>query len=374
MNLHTIVRHIKALIIKEFTATLQDPRSRFIIIVPPLLQLFIFANSASMEIRNVNLAILNYDNSKIASSFLYEFKNAKFVKNYIEVKSINEINKLITDQKINMGIIINNDFSSCFKNNNRIAKIQTIFDGRQTNVANILSGYANLIANNFVKKELGIQNNKIEISETNFYNPNLEFIWFTVISLVGILSAMTGLVLTSLSIANEKEKGTFDEILISPLSSFEILLGKTIPALIISFGVNIFMTISAIIIYRVPFLGSSFLFIVSSIIFILSILSVGLFLSSISKTQQQAIFLAFTFFVPTVMTSGYVSPIENMPKFFQFIASLNPLNYYFVIIKGIFLKNINLIPVLKNLIPLLTITFIMMILTYYVFEKKNFDA
>ena len=104
--------------------------------------------------------------------FYTSFKNSKFVKNYIEVSSINEINKLITDQKINMGIIINNDFSSCFKNNNRIAKIQTIFDGRQTNVANILSGYANIIANNFVKKELGIQNNKIEISETNFYNPN----------------------------------------------------------------------------------------------------------------------------------------------------------------------------------------------------------
>ena len=374
MNLHTVVRHIKALIIKEFKATLQDPRSRFIIIVPPLLQLFIFANSASMEIRNVDLAVLNYDNSRIASSFIYEFKNAKFVKNYIEVNSINEINKLILDQKINMGIIINNDFSSCFKNNNRTAKIQAILDGRQTNVANILSGYTNIIANNFLKKELGVQSNKIEICETNFYNPNLEFIWFTVISLVGILQAMTGLVLTSLSIANEKEKGTFDEILISPLSSFEILLGKTIPPLIISFGVNIFMTISAIVIYRVPFLGSIFLFLVSSIIFILSILSVGLFLSSISKTQQQAIFLAFTFFVPTVMTSGYVSPIENMPNFFKLIASLNPLNYYFVIIKGIFLKNINILPVLKNLIPLLAITLVMMTLTHYIFEKKNFEA
>ncbi len=373
MNIIKTFYRLKALIIKEFKTTLQDPKSRFIIIMPPLLQLFIFANSASMEIRNVNLGILNYDKTQLSSSFLYEFKNAKFVKSYVEVNNIKDLNHLISNGKINMGIILNNNFSKDFKNNEKIAKIEAIFDGRQTNVANILSGYTNIITSNFVRKELNIQSNKIQVIETNFYNPNLEFIWFTVISLVGILSAMTGLVLTSLSIANEKEKGTFDEIFISPLSAFEILIGKMIPPLLIALFVNIFMSVSAIIFYKVPFCGSIVLFLVSSIIYIMSILSVGLFLSSISKTQQQAIFLAFTFFVPVVMTSGYISPIENMPQFFRLIASINPLNYYLVIIKGIFLKDINIFPVIKNLFPLIIMTILMMILTHYIFEKKNFE-
>ncbi len=373
MNIIKTFYRLKALIIKEFKTTLQDPKSRFIIIMPPLLQLFIFANSASMEIRNVNLGILNYDKTQLSSSFLYEFKNAKFVKSYVEVNNIKDLNHLISNGKINMGIILNNNFSKDFKNNEKIAKIEAIFDGRQTNVANILSGYTNIITSNFVRKELNIQSNKIQVIETNFYNPNLEFIWFTVISLVGILSAMTGLVLTSLSIANEKEKGTFDEIFISPLSAFEILIGKMIPPLLIALFVNIFMSVSAIIFYKVPFYGSIVLFLVSSIIYIMSILSVGLFLSSISKTQQQAIFLAFTFFVPVVMTSGYISPIENMPQFFRLIASINPLNYYLVIIKGIFLKDINIFPVIKNLFPLIIMTILMMILTHYIFEKKNFE-
>lgn len=373
MNIIKTFYRLKALIIKEFKTTLQDPKSRFIIIMPPLLQLFIFANSASMEIRNVNLGILNYDKTQLSSSFLYEFKNAKFVKSYVEVNNIKDLNHLISNGKINMGIILNNNFSKDFKNNEKIAKIEAIFDGRQTNVANILSGYTNIITSNFVRKELNIQSNKIQVIETNFYNPNLEFIWFTVISLVGILSAMTGLVLTSLSIANEKEKGTFDEIFISPLSAFEILIGKMIPPLLIALFVNIFMSVSAIIFYKVPFCGSIVLFLVSSIIYIMSILSVGLFLSSISKTQQQAIFLAFTFFVPVVMTSGYISPVENMPQFFRLIASINPLNYYLVIIKGIFLKDINIFPVIKNLFPLIIMTILMMILTHYIFEKKNFE-
>ena len=373
MNIIKTFYRLKALIIKEFKTTLQDPKSRFIIIMPPLLQLFIFANSASMEIRNVNLGILNYDKTQLSSSFLYEFKNAKFVKSYVEVNNIKDLNHLISNGKINMGIILNNNFSKDFKNNEKIAKIEAIFDGRQTNVANILSGYTNIITSNFVRKELNIQSNKIQVIETNFYNPNLEFIWFTVISLVGILSAMTGLVLTSLSIANEKEKGTLDEIFISPLSAFEILIGKMIPPLLIALFVNIFMSVSAIIFYKVPFCGSIVLFLVSSIIYIMSILSVGLFLSSISKTQQQAIFLAFTFFVPVVMTSGYISPIENMPQFFRLIASINPLNYYLVIIKGIFLKDINIFPVIKNLFPLIIMTILMMILTHYIFEKKNFE-
>lgn len=373
MNIIKTFYRLKALIIKEFKTTLQDSKSRFIIIMPPLLQLFIFANSASMEIRNVNLGILNYDKTQLSSSFLYEFKNAKFVKSYVEVNNIKDLNHLISNGKINMGIILNNNFSKDFKNNEKIAKIEAIFDGRQTNVANILSGYTNIITSNFVRKELNIQSNKIQVIETNFYNPNLEFIWFTVISLVGILSAMTGLVLTSLSIANEKEKGTFDEIFISPLSAFEILIGKMIPPLLIALFVNIFMSVSAIIFYKVPFCGSIVLFLVSSIIYIMSILSVGLFLSSISKTQQQAIFLAFTFFVPVVMTSGYISPVENMPQFFRLIASINPLNYYLVIIKGIFLKDINIFPVIKNLFPLIIMTILMMILTHYIFEKKNFE-
>ena len=178
--------------------------------------------------------------------------------------------------------------------------------------------------------------------------------------------------MTSLSISRERELGTFDQLIVSPLKPFEILIGKTIPPLIIALLISSLMFLAAIYCFKIPFTGSVSLFYLSTTIFILSILGIGLYISSICKTQQQSILGAFAFLMPAVIMSGYVSPIENMPIFYQFLTYIDPLRFYLVIIKGLFLKDMSFNIVLSNLIPLIFISFLTLSLATWKF-KKNLD-
>ncbi len=367
-----MLRRIIALIIKEFHSIWRDPKSRFIIFAPALLQLFVFSHAATMEIRNINLGILNLDNTQLSHTLIDKFRSSSYFKNVFILNSKDDVNNFITIKKIQIALIINNDFSKKLKSN-KTTYIQLICDGRQTNVAAILSGYTENIIKSFEAENIRKNNFPQIIIETrNFFNPNLKFIWFTVISLIGILSAVTALVLTSLSISRERELGTFDQLIVSPLKPFEILIGKTIPPLIIALLISSLMFLAAIYCFKIPFTGSVSLFYLSTTIFILSILGIGLYISSICKTQQQSILGAFAFLMPAVIMSGYVSPIENMPIFYQFLTYIDPLRFYLVIIKGLFLKDMSFNIVLSNLIPLIFISFLTLSLATWKF-KKNLD-
>ncbi len=368
-----MLKRIVALIIKEFYSIWRDKKSRFLILVPPIFQLIIFSQAATMEVRNINLAVLDNSKTEYSRTLIEKFNQSHWFRDVKIVETGNKIEELIKTKKIQMGIQIDENFTRNLKKN-MPTQILIVVDGRQTNVAGIASGYATQIISDF-ENEIKPLNYKsvprINIESRNWFNPNLKFDWYTVISLVCIITSVVALVLTSLSIARERELGTFDQLKVSPLSSFEIMVGKTFPPLVFSLITTSFMTSVAIYIFKIPFLGSFILFYIATLIFIISILGIGLFISSICRTQQQAILGAFAFQMPAILMSGYVSPIEDMPIFCQYLTLLDPIRFYLVIIKGLFLKEMPINDVMNNVIPLALISILSLSIASWKFRSKS---
>lgn len=369
-----MLRRIISLIKKEFILIWKDPKSRALIIVPPLLQLLIFAHAATMEIRNISMIVLDRSQTLQSRELISQFQHSQWFKKVVPVQNENQVEQMIKSRKAQMALTINTDFATNLAKGKQ-TNIQVILDGRQTNTAGIVNGYVISIvsqyeAENFPKRLKATPQINMEIR--NWFNPNLIFLWYTVISLVTILATSIALVLTSLSIAREREMGTFDQLIVSPLSSFEILMGKTVPPFLISLTLATVMGALAMIFFHVPFVGSLPLYYFSMSIYLLSMLGMGLFISSICKTQQQAILGAFTFQMPAILLSGYISPVEDMPLFFQTITWANPVRFFLVIMKGVCLKDMPAIYVYHNLIPLIIIGLITLSAAGWMF-KRNLD-
>jgi ABC-2 type transport system permease protein len=236
-----------------------------------------------------------------------------------------------------------------------------------------VQGYAATIIENFsndLAAKLNIHEQQTEIFPRNWFNPNLLYYWFNVPNLSGILTMLIGLTITALSVARERELGTFDQLLVSPLQPFEILVGKTIPALLIGLIEGTIIVCAAIFIFRIPFIGSLTLLYMSMFVFISSIVGVGLFISSLSKNQQQAILGSFIFMTPAVTLSGYATPIENMPVWLQQATVINPLRYYLVIAKGLFLKDMPANIVFDNVWPMAMIACFTLTGAAWFFRKR----
>ncbi len=204
----------------------------------------------------------------------------------------------------------------------------------------------------------------------NWFNPNLDYKWYMLGSIITILALVITLMLTALSIARERELGTFDQLIVSPLTSFEILVGKTIPPMIISVIMTLIMISACMIFFKIPFVGSLFWFLISVIAALLSITGVGLFISSLCKTQQQAILGVFTFQAPAILISGFISPIEDMPLFFQHLTWLNPVRFFMLLTKGIIFKGMHAADIVLNIIPLLCISAVTLSLAAWIFKRK----
>jgi len=367
-------RRIWALIKKEFLSIWKDPRSRVLIVVPPFLQLLIFAHAATMEIRNIDMAVLDKSATVQSRDLISEFAHSRWFRKIIPVQNENQLADMVRGQKVQIALVLNTDFAANLMKN-KPTDVQVIVDGRQTNVASITNGYAVEIISqyeneHFPKKYKSVP--RINLEVRNWFNPNLIFLWYTVISLITILATSLGLVLTALSIARERELGTFDQLIVSPLTSFEILVGKTVPALLISIIITTIMSYLVVNLYKVPFVGSICLFYFAIFFYLLSIVGIGLFISSICKTQQQAILGAFTFQMPAILLSGYISPVENMPLFFQYLTVINPFKYFLIIMKGLFLKAMPFSDILSNIIPLMLIAVFTLSLATWTF-KRNLD-
>ena len=374
-------RRVLALMKKEFITIWNDPKTKGIIIGLPIVQLLIFSNAATMEVRNIDVVTLNRSQSVESRELLSRFENSPRFRNFYYVDNEADFKKKLDAQKVQIGLMINNDFSRNIKSG-KTATVQVISDGRQTNSASIASGYASQIITGYgaevssstrpsLPRGEGVMSSaNINISVRNWFNPNLEYKWYILTVIVAMLSLVTTLILTSLSIARERELGTFDQLIVSPLSSFEILLGKSIPPLIIAMALTMIMTGIVIIFFHIPFAGSFLLFMISIFISLLAIVGVGLYISAICNTQQQAILSAMTFMMPAVLLSGFISPIEDMPVALQYLTWLNPVRFFMVLTRGIFLKGMGFADVFTNLIPLIIIASITLTLAGRTFKRK----
>ena len=288
------------------------------------------------------------------------------------VKKQSDIKPLIDEQKVYGVIVIDPQFSKDILAG-KSGQIQLLMDGRQANATQIISGYISDISQDFSKNMAEKYHRKLQSSTVivrHQFNPNLEFKWFTIPSILGTLLALTGIIVTALAVAREREMGTFDQLLVSPLSMSNILLGKTIPALLVGLVQGTLMFLCSIFIFHVPFTGSLGLFYLAMIIYLLAVIGIGLFISSLVKTQQQAILGAFLFMVPAVSTSGFATSVQNMPVWLQDASLINPIRYFLVIVRGLYLKNAPFLDLLPYLTALAVIAIVTLVTATWFFRRR----
>lgn len=363
---------IVTLIWKEILAVLRDPKSRTAILVPPIIQLFIFTFAATLDVKNVPIGILNRDNGAQGFEFVQRFHGAPTFSKIYYLKGVEEIKPFIDNQEGVMVVSLDEQFSRNLKAK-KPATVQFILDGRKSNTAQIVAGYAeNIISqyNRDYNANVGIQEQNTQLFPRNWFNPNILYYWYNVPSLVAILSMLTALIVTSNSVARERELGTFDQLLVSPMQPFEILMGKMIPGIIIGALEGSIILLVGVFVFQVPFTGSPLLYYMSLLIFISCIVGIGLFISSLSATQQQASLGTFVFMSPSVILSGFATPIENMPTWLQPFTFFIPLRYMLVISKGIFLKAMPAEIVLNNVWPMILIALFTLSAAGFLFRRR----
>jgi ABC-2 type transport system permease protein len=369
----TVRLRVKALIIKEILAVLRDKKSRFMLILPPLVQLIILSHAATLDVMNISLAVYNQDSGWYSHELVQRIKGSPYFLHVYEYKNPQEAKRAIDTQKVIVSLNFQSNFSRLVAGG-QSAPLQVVLDGRKSNASQIVLGYLTLILQEFNVDILHYQGveiaRPIDIEFRSFFNPNIDYIYFTVPTLVAILSMMLALTLTSLSVSRERENGTFDQLLVSPLQPWQILIGKMMPAMLISIVESTLLMILAVLLFSVPFKGSLVLLYLSMIVFLFSIVGIGLFISSVSHTQQQSILGSFVFITPVMLLSGYATPIENMPTWLQPFTNLLPLKHFFIIIKGIFLKNMPATEVWLHTWPMALIALFTLSVAGWMFKRR----
>ena len=359
------------LITKELQLAFRDPQSRRLLVLPVILQLALFPFAATLEVKNSTLAILNQDHGAESTELVQRLAIARAFPKRLFVTSQQELRSVIDEQRALLALEFPPDFSRSVTAG-RPAEILAVIDGRRSNSAQIALSYAQAIVQSYAD-ERGVAAGHPATSRVvvrHWFNPNLDYQWFMLPVLVAIITTLGSLIVTALSIAREREQGTFDQLLVSPLTPGLIMLGKTVPALIIAFGQATLIALAAVFIYRVPFHGSIALLYLSMLFYGLSLAGFGLFISSLCETQQQAFLGVFSFMVPAVMLSGFIGPVENMPFAFRCISWLDPLSHFIVIVKGLFLKGYGVALIWPNLWPLLLTTVFTMSIAYWMFRRR----
>ena len=359
------------LITKELQLAFRDPQSRRLLVMPVILQLALFPFAATLEVKNATLAILNEDHGAESNELVQRLAAARAFPTPLLVTSQAELGRVVDEQRALLALEIPPDFSRALASG-RSARLLAIVDGRRSNSAQIALSYAQNIIQDYSDERAATAGRPApsRVVVRNWFNPNLEYRWFMLPVLVAIITTLGSLIVTALSIAREQEQGTFDQLLVSPLTPGLIMVGKTIPAMVIAFGQATLIACAAVFVYRVPFQGSVGLLYFSMAFYALALAGFGLFISSLCETQQQAFLGVFTFMVPAIMLSGFIAPVENMPFFFQCLSWIDPLSHFIVIVKGIFLKGYGVAQIWPNLWPLLLISVFTISVAYWMFRRR----
>ncbi len=362
-------RRIYSLIIKELLAIWRDPKGRMTLIIPPILQLVIFAFAMTMEVKNADIAVVNLDNGYWGSEIEAQITAAAPFDDVYRLESVGQIRETIDAQRAIAVVHIGQDFSRQI-GAGEPANIQIILDGRKSNSAQIVNGYlTNTIARVSTQAYGGPIVEPLRVR--NWFNPNLEYNWFTVPGLIATITLLTTIIVTALSVARERELGTFDQLLVSPMRPLEIVVGKAAPGMIFGYIHGSFFIFMAAVIFKIPFSGSLLLLYASMFFYLLAVIGIGLFISAISATQQQAILGAFVFASPAILLSGFMSPVENMPNWMQTLTLINPLRHFLVIAQGIYLKGLPALEVARNTAPLILIAAVTLPAAAWLFRKKS---
>ena len=349
-----MLRRLLALIRKELQIVLSNPKSRAMLIMPVVLQVVLFPFAATMEVKHATLAVYNQDSGSASVEVIQRLSRTAAFDKIKLVHSGPELREAMESQEALLAVAIPSDFSRRLLARES-APLQTILDGRRSNSSQIAGAYVTQVVSGYARERGAPATTALDVR--NIYNPNLHSMWHVLPSLVAIITTIGCLFVTALSVAREREEGTFDQLLVSPLTPIYIMIGKAVPGILIALVQGLFIAGAAAWGFRVPFTGSPVVLVAGILCYGMSLAGIGLFISSICMTQQQAFFGVFTFMSPAVLLSGYVSPIENMPLALRALAWANPLTHIILVVKGVFLKGFGFTQAWPHLWPLLLIAF-----------------
>ncbi|AYM91003.1 ABC transporter permease [Serratia sp. T13T92] len=361
------------LIAKEMQALFSDADTRAVLIVPVILQALLFPYAATLEVKNATLAIYNEDNGLQSMELIQRLAMADSFSRTILLHNPQEIKTTIDNQRALLLIRFPVDFSQNIINGNT-ASIQLLLDGRSSNSARIAANYAQSIIlqyQNEILADYGYEKpNNSELIIRNWYNPSLDFKWMIIPSLIAMIATIGVLMVTALSVAREREQGTLDQLLVSPITTWQLFIGEAVPAVCVAFFQATLVLLIGIFLFSIPFSGSLWLFYFSMLIYGLSLVGFGLFISSLCQTQQQAFIGTFGMVMPAILLSGAISPVENMPQWLQHLTMLNPMRHFVNITKQIYLKDASINIVWESLWPLMIITVLTGGIAYIIFRSK----
>ena len=365
---------ILALIIKEFLALFRDKKSRMAVIVPPILQLLIFGYAATFDLENAGLAVFNEDSGAVSRELINRFQGSVGFKLVGYLGSDAEIAPLIDRKGALLALHIGKQCSANLVRGES-CPVQVIIDGRNSNTAMLALNYVRTIVSDFNQEWMEQSTGTklpARLTIRAWFNPNLESRWFIVPGIIALLAMIVTLVVTALSVAREREAGTFDQLLVTPLRPWEVLIGKAMPGLIVGVGEASLIILVTVYWFRIPLVGSLATLYPALIIYVLLIIGVGLMISSFSTTLQQALLGAFLFIVPAVTLSGFSTPIANMPPFMQTLTYLNPMRYFLTIVRRVFLEGAGLEYFWHDLWPMSIIAAATLIMATWLFRHRMY--
>ena len=328
---------IATILRKELFQVLREPRLRFMVIAPPILQLIIFGFAVNLDVENARVAWNDQDRSPASRELEAMLSNSRYFRVIARPESEAEVQTLLDGGKV-LGVVrVGPGFGDDLARG-RTGQVQILMDGTNSNDAAIVSAYLGRIVAELGRARSAQRAGGIDVHPRAWFNEELKSRNYFVPGVVMNIITLITLMLTAMAIVREKEIGTMEQLMVTPIRPIELMLGKTIPFALIGLFDMALATITALLVFHVPFRGSVAMLLGSSCLFLLSTLGVGLFLSTISRTQQQAMMSAFFFFTPTFMLSGFSFPIRNMPEVIQWITYLNPLRYFIEVLRGVFLK------------------------------------
>jgi len=367
-----------AILTKEFKQIFRDPRMKTIIFITPLVQILLFGYSANKDITYVPTAIYDQDNTAQSRDLLREFTYSKY---FVPERYLS------SDQE--QDYVLNKGLASCviridrgFGRNltaGKPAAIQLAFDGTDSNTAMVVMGYANTIISRYQEELLSAKAGRaglvntvpaVDLRERAWFNGNLISRNYYLPGVIATIVTMMSLMLTSMAIVKEKEIGTMEQLTVSPLKPLELIIGKLLPFGIIALIQVTLITTLGILWFKLPMRGNLLFLLFATCIYLFTTLGIGLFISTISSTQQEANMSVFLFYLPAVLLSGFAYPISNMPRFIQYFTLINPMRYFMVIIRSIFLKGVGLQVLWAQLLPLLAIGITVIILSSLRFRRR----
>ncbi len=338
-------------VVKEFFQVWRDPRTRFSLIVPPIIQIIVFGYAATFDVHNVPTAVFDQDHSQESRELISRFASSGYFKITQESGNGARINDLIDRGRITLAIRILPGFAEEIRKRED-ASLQVVLDGTDSNTALIALGYINQITQRYQQDYQRDYLNRIAplasqrvpqvmLDERPWFNKNLEDKLFFVPGTIGSVLMVMVMTLTAFSIVREHEIGTLEQIMVTPIRPLEFILGKTIPYLMIALFELLIISLVGVMWFEVPLRGSIALLLAGSLLFIAGVLGIGLLISTLSNTQQQAMVVSFFFVQPAITLSGFGFPISSMPPVLQWLTYLDPLRYYLVVLRATFLKGLD---------------------------------